>query len=101
VGIGEATSLIFWLATSYAGVALYVLPGDASGVSRWRRLGRRLYLDIYFDLGLGRRLGTAKSPRFSRAIHVALLVWLMGRSIIRLDPRGALCMADGTFSHSN
>ena len=86
VGIGEATLLIFWLAmpaTSHAGVALCVLPGDASGVSCWRRLGHHLYLGIDFDLGLGRRLRTTKSSR-----------------VCPRHPRGASCMADRTFCHS-
>ena len=96
MGIGETTSLIFWLttpATSYAGVALYVLPGDALGVV--------FTLTLTLTLALVGAWGQRRAQGSPRAIHVALLVWLMGRSVIRLDPRGALCMADGTFSHSN
>ena len=86
VGIGEAKLLILGLTTpttSHASVALCVFPGDASGVSCWRRLRRRLYLGINFDLGPGRLLRTAKNSRFRRC-----------------HPRGASCVADGTFSHS-
>ena len=75
--------------------------GDARDVSRWRRpshpsgrrRGRYLCFDIDFD-------SCERAQGFVRAIHVALLVWLMGRSVTRLDPRGAACMDDGTFSHS-
>jgi len=68
-----------------------ILVDDARDVLHWRRplcpsrrrLGRRLYLDIDFDLSLDRRLGTAESSRFSPC-----------------HPRGASRMADGTFGHS-
>ena len=69
---------------SHASVALGVVP----------------ILPLTLTLGLVDGWGQRRAQGFVRAIHVALLVWLTGRSVIRLDPRGAACMDDGTFSHS-
>ena len=81
-----ASSFVSFQATpraSHASVALGVVPN----------------LDIDFDLGLGRCLGQRRAQDPSRIFHEALPVQLMGRSVIQFDPRGAFCMADGTFSH--
>ena len=69
---------------SHASVALGVVPN----------------LTLTLTLGSVDAWGQQRAQGFVRAIHVALLVWLMGRSVIRLDPRGASCMDDGTLSHS-
>ena len=74
MGIGEAALLRLGLATpatSHAGVAFRAFPGDASGVSCWRRLGRYLYLGIDFDLGPGRRLMGRSVTRLGSDSHCA------------------------------
>ena len=68
---------------SHASVALGVVPN----------------IDIDFDLGLGRCLGQRRAQGPSRIFHEALPLWLMRRSVIQLDPRGAFGMVDGTSSH--
>ena len=75
---GRRHQLVFGLATPvtlHAGVALHVLLGDASGVT--------FTSTFDFDSCLGQRLTTVKSSRFCLC-----------------HPRGASCMADGTFRHS-
>ena len=77
-----ASSFMSFQATpwaSHASVALGVVPT----------------LTLTLTLGLVDAWGQRRAPDPSRIFHEALLVWLMGRSVIQLDPRGASCMADG------
>ena len=56
----------------HAGIALCAFPGDALGVN--------FTLALTLTLVLADAWGQRRAQGFACAIHVALLVWLMGRS---------------------